>query len=852
MKKFLSLMLAMIMVMSLVTVGAGAVDFTDEETIQYNEAVAVMSELGILTGTKNADGTYTFYPQGTLTRQAAAKIIAYIALGADDAEDLVCVEDPFTDVPATKTLAPYINWAAKEGIITGYDDGTFKPSNNVSGHAFLKMVLGALGIEGTYAGEGWRVNVTSAAAEADLFKGIDTNAINLRADATRELACQIAFNAMFYSDEAVQYEVLDANDDVIATFDSKDSAEMFLIVQGGVKVQEVKSDKDTLAYTNYGLTVKTPAKGGADEYGRPATVYYEDGDAIVYAVEAPVLTIKGAATEKEIFTALGKSGYQGAYNKFVMFKELWADGVKQFSATATKADGKYSVTATPDALDQANANNFATIRKDDTSAWACGNGAVTEIYATSKGNEFKAVVTNEYLGYIGADPVKANADKGTNRKVKITVYGIDTLEFETEEFAKKDYVLVTMKNGKIDTAKKITPVKNVAVEKYIANESVTFGGETYKFSQKAKYGSFGENLNTFSFEATYNFYLDSQNNVIAVEIYDAGDITNYAYITKIQAQASTGSTLLGNAKEDIVVAEVIFADGTKKVVDLKLTEETVAGVKTAYVDVPADDGKVATKQLVSSVKGDDNQSGTEKTINYWFGYEANEDGTYTFSELHSKAGVTNSALTLEKGKVNTDLGKTTTSKTNVTSITTAGAVTKGTGLVDADLVNGTNNILYIWDSNNYVTAIYAVKQNAAIEAAASDYVYALEQGATLKGGIEWTFAEDGKETTYVIDNSTPVTVGTIYTLTTEEGKIKANALANGEKVATNVEVKLVDEAFILVGSTVYYVTDKTAVYLVEDGEVAADTLVKGDKCTFLYTEKDSVKTLVAAYITDAK
>ena len=63
MKKFLSLMLAMIMVMSLVTVGAGAADFTDEETIQYNEAVAVMSELGILTGTKNADGTIPSIPR---------------------------------------------------------------------------------------------------------------------------------------------------------------------------------------------------------------------------------------------------------------------------------------------------------------------------------------------------------------------------------------------------------------------------------------------------------------------------------------------------------------------------------------------------------------------------------------------------------------------------------------------------------------------------------------------------------------------------------------------------------------------------------------------------------------------
>ena len=43
MKKFLSLVLALVMTMSLVTVSAGAKDFTDNSKITYDEAVAVMS-----------------------------------------------------------------------------------------------------------------------------------------------------------------------------------------------------------------------------------------------------------------------------------------------------------------------------------------------------------------------------------------------------------------------------------------------------------------------------------------------------------------------------------------------------------------------------------------------------------------------------------------------------------------------------------------------------------------------------------------------------------------------------------------------------------------------------------------
>ena len=71
MKKFLSLVLALVMTMSLVTVSAGAKDFTDSTKIQYTEAVDVMSAVKVIDG--YADGS--FNPSATLTRGAAAKII---------------------------------------------------------------------------------------------------------------------------------------------------------------------------------------------------------------------------------------------------------------------------------------------------------------------------------------------------------------------------------------------------------------------------------------------------------------------------------------------------------------------------------------------------------------------------------------------------------------------------------------------------------------------------------------------------------------------------------------------------------------------------------------------------------
>ena len=77
MKKFLSLVLALVMTMSLVTVSAGAKDFSDDGSITYKEAVDVISGIGVVDGYSGGD----FKPTEVLTRGAAAKIICNLILG---------------------------------------------------------------------------------------------------------------------------------------------------------------------------------------------------------------------------------------------------------------------------------------------------------------------------------------------------------------------------------------------------------------------------------------------------------------------------------------------------------------------------------------------------------------------------------------------------------------------------------------------------------------------------------------------------------------------------------------------------------------------------------------------------
>lgn len=55
MRKFLSLVLALVMMMSLVTINAGAKEFSDDGDITYQEAVDVISTIKVVDGYAGGD-----------------------------------------------------------------------------------------------------------------------------------------------------------------------------------------------------------------------------------------------------------------------------------------------------------------------------------------------------------------------------------------------------------------------------------------------------------------------------------------------------------------------------------------------------------------------------------------------------------------------------------------------------------------------------------------------------------------------------------------------------------------------------------------------------------------------------
>jgi len=268
--------------MSLVTISAGAADFTDDEAITYEEAVDVLTAIGVVSGYQ--DGS--FKPGTALNRGQAAKIICNLILGPTTAEALSTTEAPFKDVPADHVFAGYIAYCVSEGIISGYADGTFKPANPLTGYAFWKMLLGALGydadIEG-YNQPNWSVQVAKRGLNIELDKGLKGDFVGTKA-LNREEACLYAFNTL----KAVMVDYGTKTAITVGDINITTSAECSE-VENDAAIQLEVGDDDYLEFAEKYFEDLEGNKA-TDVFGRPATEWVWDDEDVGTYTKSPKYT----------------------------------------------------------------------------------------------------------------------------------------------------------------------------------------------------------------------------------------------------------------------------------------------------------------------------------------------------------------------------------------------------------------------------------------------------------------------------------------------------------------------------------------------------------------------------------
>ena len=546
MKKFLSLVLALVMTMSLVTVSAGAKDFSDDDSITYQEAVDVISEIGVVDGYTGGD----FKPTDVLTRGAAAKIICNLILGPTTASALSASTAPFKDVPVSNVFAGYITYCSQRGIINGYSDGTFRPGATLTGNAFMKMLLGALGydssIEG-YTGPNWTVNVIKQAAGIGLDDG-NNEFVGSKA-VTREEAALYAFNMLQAT--MVEYDAkttVDVNGATITIAGDKAQDKSWgtatnndgnIKDDGFVQFAEQNFDK---------LVLKADT---VDDFGRPANTWRFKGVEVGTFPKTADATYTADVKIGQIYSDLGMSDKDEK-------AEVYVDGVK--------ADELAKVS-------KGNDLKVSELKFDGSVTCDVGNGTKIEAFLNEDTNDVTIVAINTYVAEVNKVVAETNSKEAyitlsapTSTSPVPTKWNAND-EFETTGFENDQIVLFTYSNS----AEEIKSVKAAesaegTLTKKVVGKSIDLGETTYKYSNE--YGVDGGEDAGLSVNSEYIAYLDEYGYAIYVEETEY-NIADYAYL---RALDSASGAAFGSDR-----ASLLTYDAKVRTVDTNKDYSDVAG-----------------------------------------------------------------------------------------------------------------------------------------------------------------------------------------------------------------------------------------------------------------------------------
>lgn len=206
MKKFLSLVLALVMILGTF----GNVALADEEKLEYNtqeSKIQWLIDKEIVIGRKiNADGSAELDLDETLTRAEVTKLIVYTLKLQNLADALQGVMKPFPDVDIDHWANGYVSVATTQRedvafgrrIVIGYEDGKFYPENNVTYAELATMLVRIVKEDLTPKMEEeaiWATSYMRWAKEEGILKGLTV--LDSDKPVIRREAFEMIFNAMY-------------------------------------------------------------------------------------------------------------------------------------------------------------------------------------------------------------------------------------------------------------------------------------------------------------------------------------------------------------------------------------------------------------------------------------------------------------------------------------------------------------------------------------------------------------------------------------------------------------------------------------------------------------------------------
>ena len=150
----------------------------------------------------NGVETHRFAPGEIVTRGAFVTILGRLS----KVDTAAYKEIPFSDVTAGDWYGPYVAWAAEARITLGFEDGSFRPRENISREqlaVMLQRYLRAYGIgpelteREAFADESrvsdWALEAVNMMRDAGLMNGRGENLFEPKGTATRAEICAVVY-----------------------------------------------------------------------------------------------------------------------------------------------------------------------------------------------------------------------------------------------------------------------------------------------------------------------------------------------------------------------------------------------------------------------------------------------------------------------------------------------------------------------------------------------------------------------------------------------------------------------------------------------------------------------------------
>ncbi len=422
-KRIISLFLVLCMIMSSFTL-----TMAQEEHKGNLEAMKeIVSYFNIMKG--DPDGNFRL--SDNITRAEFTKV----SVAASKYKDYVAPNayiSPFKDVKYTHWAAPYVKVALDNGIMAGYEDGSFRPDKNVTIEEIITVYLRLLGYTDEEFGVSWPYGQVSAAKDIGLCDDVD---IVIGKIATREEVLRLSYNLL-------STKVKGTNSDYISILNHAIIEDVVLL--------------DTNKSQSKGKSDRVVTSNGTYKVGDDFDFSYigYEGDICIDSKTNKMVSFvpdEGELVKHTVYNAL--------QNEVVTYKDGLLSGIKLDSSTVIYDDDKLS-----------NSNSVISKMEMGDAVFVKYDVNSNVDYMIYKPGNLEGPVTvksKNWYAELGINPDKATVTRN-GEKVTSDSIAIDDVIYSSTEL-----------NMVMAYSKKVTGIYEKATPNRDMPSSVTVSGVTY-------------------------------------------------------------------------------------------------------------------------------------------------------------------------------------------------------------------------------------------------------------------------------------------------------------------------------------------------------------------------------------